>query len=647
MYIESHAREFRNDINGLRAWAVLAVVLYHFNVPGFQGGFIGVDIFFVISGFLMAGIVIPKVSLNRFSIVDFYFRRVLKIVPPLIFVVIFFLFYGWFFLSSVEYNFVGKQALSAVLFVSNILFSHEVGYFEAPAHEKWLLHTWSLSVEWQFYLIFPVVIMAASKLGGQRFLVSILITLFALSLFSSFFYAESDPQYAFYLLPARAWELLAGVGIWLFMQRRVLSKKSAIFFELLGFSLIVLSVSIFNSSYAWPSIYALLPIAGALFVIVANRNDSWLTNNYVFKKLGEGSYSIYLVHWPIMILFTLHSEYENAYVTTVAVLLSLAVGFGLYYVLEKNIRVLGRELSKCSMNFMIGAPVIAIVLFTIFCIYTNGIDQRFRTFSDKINYVEEYSREKYLTDELYHEYRSECNFFDDIKNFVAKSAINNECYDVKGKPKTLMLWGDSHAQALSFGIRNHLRDDTGFIQIASSGCAPHIGVAPGLSGEFSLACERSNHMAWDVIEKSTPDVVVMAQRWMHEQNDYVGIVAKLKHFGVKKIIIIGPFPQWKIALPNIISLRHFDENEISFNDKAIDLEIINTNRLMRDFNYDDSNVTYVSIIDSLCKNDKCLTKVDGKNTPLSWDYGHLTLEGSDYVVSKVIIFSGGLKDYLK
>ncbi|RSM21608.1 hypothetical protein C5B78_22460 [Aeromonas salmonicida] len=628
-------------------WAVLAVVLYHFNVPGFQGGFIGVDIFFVISGFLMAGIVIPKVSLNRFSIVDFYFRRALKIVPPLIFIIIFVLFYGWFFLSSVEYAFVGKQALSAVLFVSNILFSNEVGYFEALAHEKWLLHTWSLSVEWQFYLIFPVFIMAASKLGGQRFLVLILLTLFALSLLSSFFYTTSNPQYAFYLLPARAWELLAGVGIWLFMQGKTLSKKSAIFLELLGFSLIVLSVYIFNASYAWPSIYALLPISGALCVIVANRNNSWLTNNYVFKKLGESSYSIYLVHWPIMILVSLHSEYDNSYVTMIAALLSLMVGLGLYYVVERNIRVLGNELSKSTMTLMIGTLAVFIVAFTIFCIYTDGIDRRFRNFSDKINYVEKYSREKYLTDELFHEYRSECDFVDYKNNFVAKFEINYECYDVKRKSKILMLWGDSHAQALSFGIRSHLRDDTGFIQIASSGCAPHIGVAPGLSGEFSLACERSNNMAWEVIEKSKPDVVMMAQRWMHEQNDYVGIVAKLKYLGVKKVIIVGPFPQWRIALSKIISLRHFDEKEVSFNDKAIDLNILNTNRLMRDFNYDDSNVTYVSIIDSLCKNDKCLTKVDGKNTPLSWDYGHLTLEGSEYVVSKVIIVSGGLNDYLK
>lgn len=647
MYRESHSREFRNDINGLRAWSVLAVLLYHFNVPGFQGGFVGVDIFFVISGFLMAGIVIPKVALNRFSIVDFYFRRGLKIVPPLIFIVIVVLLYGWFFLPSSEYSFVGRQALSAVLFVSNLLFYHEVGYFEALAHEKWLLHTWSLSVEWQFYLIFPVVIMAIFRFGSQKILVPVLLILFTLSLYLSYSYTESEPQYAFYLLPTRAWELLAGVGIWVFMQGRRLSKRTSICFELLGFFLIAFSIYTFNSSYAWPSCYALLPIAGGGLVIVANRMDSWFTNNYFFKKIGESSYSIYLVHWPIMILFALHSKHDSAYVTAMAVFLSLVVGFGIYYILERNVRVLGRELSKGFMTLMLGFPAIFIVLFTILCIYTNGIDQRFRTFSDKINYVEKYSREKYLTDELYHEYRSECDFVDYKNNFVAKSEINYECYDVRRKSKVLMLWGDSHAQALSFGIRSHLRDDTGFIQIASSACAPHIGVAPGLSGEFSLACERSNNMAWDVIEKSKPDVVVMAQRWMHEQNDYVGIVAKLKESGVKKIIILGPVPQWKIALSKIIALRHFDANETSFNDKAIDVDILNTNRLMRNLNYDDSRVRYVSIIDSLCKDDKCLAKVDGNNTPLSWDYGHLTLEGSEYVVSKVIIVSGGLHDYLK
>ncbi|HEA3131142.1 TPA: acyltransferase [Aeromonas hydrophila] len=158
MYPDIQAREFRNDINGLRAWAVLAVILYHFNVPGFHGGFVGVDIFFVISGFLMAGIIIPNVINNCFSFSDFYFRRALKIIPPLLFVVVAVLSYGWLFLSATEYELMGKQALSAIIFISNFIFFNENGYFEALSNEKWLLHTWSLSVEWQFYLIFPVII---------------------------------------------------------------------------------------------------------------------------------------------------------------------------------------------------------------------------------------------------------------------------------------------------------------------------------------------------------------------------------------------------------------------------------------------------------------------------------------------------------
>ena len=152
--------QFRADINGLRAIAVIAVVLYHFDIPGFGGGFAGVDIFFVISGYLMTRIIFSRVITGRFSILDFYLDRSRRIIPALAVMTAVLLLAGWFLLPPADYRMLGRHSVGALSFLSNILFYKEAGYFDEDSHSKWLLHTWSLSVEWQFYLLYPIIVLA-------------------------------------------------------------------------------------------------------------------------------------------------------------------------------------------------------------------------------------------------------------------------------------------------------------------------------------------------------------------------------------------------------------------------------------------------------------------------------------------------------
>ncbi|QJD58739.1 acyltransferase [Pseudomonas sp. gcc21] len=252
-------RTFRDDINGLRAWAVVSVILFHFHVPGFAGGFVGVDIFFVISGFLMTGIIIRGLeeprseTSNSFSLIGFYLARGVRIIPALLVLCLALLAIGWFFLPAIEYRSLGVHSTSAVGFLSNFKFWAEAGYFDTASHEKWFLHTWSLSVEWQFYLILPLVLMLVWKLApGRKAATLAALALVILSLALSVFISDTHPGAAFYLLPTRAWEMLAGGLVFLLADRLSLAERARQWLYGAGFGFIVLSIAAFDSTTVWP-----------------------------------------------------------------------------------------------------------------------------------------------------------------------------------------------------------------------------------------------------------------------------------------------------------------------------------------------------------------------------------------------------------
>lgn len=193
---------FRPDIAGLRAWAVLVVVLYHFGVPGFSGGFVGVDVFFVISGFLMTKIIVnglQGVGGKRFSLWQFYLARARRIVPALVVLCVVLLIIAWFVMPFTDYKQLGMHVLTAVLFVSNIQFWREAGYFDVESHDKWLLHTWSLSVEWQFYLVLPLVLWATWKhWPGSKGAVVVIVAMMLASFTLSVWFTATKPEAAFF-----------------------------------------------------------------------------------------------------------------------------------------------------------------------------------------------------------------------------------------------------------------------------------------------------------------------------------------------------------------------------------------------------------------------------------------------------------------
>jgi len=315
--------KFRKDINGLRAIAVTSVVLFHFNEAWMPGGFAGVDVFFVISGFLMTSILFSSMEKSGFSIVKFYIARANRIIPALAFLCVFLMIAGLFFLPPLEYKALAKHSASSISFLSNFYYWAESGYFDVDSYKKWLLHTWSLSVEWQFYIIYPVILLALrslfSVINTKRAILALTLLGFVISVIAS----KRWPDSSYFLIHTRAWEMLVGGLAYLYPLNSLKHHKRLA--EHIGILLILVSYAFITSSNAWPGYLALLPVIGSFLIIQANREESHFTGNVLFQHVGKWSYSIYLWHWPIVVAiryFNLGFIY-----TLLGIILTLILGF--------------------------------------------------------------------------------------------------------------------------------------------------------------------------------------------------------------------------------------------------------------------------------------------------------------------------------
>ncbi|KPB72425.1 Acyltransferase family protein [Pseudomonas syringae pv. maculicola] len=269
----------RPEIDGLRALAVLPVILFHSGLPLFSGGFVGVDIFFVISGYLITSIIIAEMANDRFSLINFYERRARRILPALFVVMLACLPVAWTTLDPPDLKYFAKSLVAVPTFSSNLLFWLESDYFDATAELKPLLHTWTLAVEEQYYLFFPLVLMLGWRMGQTR-LVALLAIVAAASLTLAQLGARQDASDTFYLLHARAWELLAGSFIAFYFASHPHNADTASpvaqAAAVLGVLLIVYSVIFFDSSTPFPGFNALVPVLGATLIIVFANGKTWV-----------------------------------------------------------------------------------------------------------------------------------------------------------------------------------------------------------------------------------------------------------------------------------------------------------------------------------------------------------------------------------
>ncbi len=360
--------KFREDINALRAIAVIAVVIFHFNHAWLPGGFAGVDVFFVISGFLMTMIIVKGLERKTFSIIGFYKARVRRIIPALAFLCFVLMVLGYFLLSPIDYLNMGKHTTASLTFTSNFVYWKESNYFDASAIEKWLLHTWSLSVEWQFYLLYPVALAVLNRFLNLKQLKLLLVATTVLTLLLSIYVTLNTSSAAYFLLPTRAWQMLAG-GL-VFLYPIALGPKAKRFGLTSGLILIVSSFFLFSAQTPWPGYASLLPILGACLVLISNNGESLVVDNKLCHMLGKWSYSIYLWHWPIIVAGFYFSLGENWWM--VGLPLSIILGaLSFIFIESKTLADYGLNKAKYVLKPLPAASIIAVLGLVVFL--TNGL----------------------------------------------------------------------------------------------------------------------------------------------------------------------------------------------------------------------------------------------------------------------------------
>jgi peptidoglycan/LPS O-acetylase OafA/YrhL len=346
----SKTLNYRPDIDGLRAVAVLLVVIFHFNlIPGGKSGFMGVDVFYVISGFLITAILTKQMDAGTFSFSSFYIHRVRRLAPALFAVLVLVMLAGSLFLFPAELIDLSKQVLASQLYVANIYYWRTINYFGLRADDVFLLHTWSLAVEEQFYLVYPLVFFSIYRFCRSRLWV-ILSILFAASFSLNLWFVSSKPEATFYLLPTRAWELLAGSLGFYAATHFARSRGVNELLGLIGLALVTAGVLTYSDGIAFPGAFALIPTLGAALVLIGGSGQQTTASRLLSVApavyIGRISYTLYLVHWPVNVfakqLFTF--EY-SAPVRAAMCLFSIALSMAIFHLIEHPIRT-GRLLSS-------------------------------------------------------------------------------------------------------------------------------------------------------------------------------------------------------------------------------------------------------------------------------------------------------------
>lgn len=639
---------YRSDIDGLRAIAVVSVVLFHAEVPPFSGGYVGVDIFFVISGFLITSIVAAEIEGNRFSLLYFYERRIRRIFPAFFVLLASVAILGYLLFLPAQLENLGRSIVASTLFVSNILYWRDTGYFSTPIELRPLLHTWSLGIEEQFYVIFPALLAILFRWVKTK-LSYVVAVAAVVSLAVSIFSMGQHPQANFYFLGTRAWELLSGASLALLPLPAIESRALQNTLSFIGLLLISWAVVTFSNITPFPGANALFPCLGAALIIYSGMHSESLIGRALSLKpivfIGLISYSLYLWHWPLIVFAKYYAVRPlSSTETALVVAASLVIATMSWHWVEKPFRIpfeggtrqfhdwIGRKnvyraaFSSISISVAIGLGLVT----------GDGLPWRLSPEAQALAYES--------TD--IGNYRKNClNGLTD-----ADLSAGRICkIGVLGENPSFLLWGDSQSAALADGLDSQAkRNDQAGLMVGVHGCPPLLGIF-GWYQPTEEKCETTNNIIPRVIKRYNIRTVILHAAWSKLEPTYAHQLYLSGNFGsdearvfdvalentlemlralhVRKIYVVTSIPGALNDVPSTLARSKLTgqtiDIRISHDDfkerERFSSELFSRYRAKYDVNFIRPDLV-------LCDTDKCQVEKDGH--ALYFDNGHLSQYGS-------------------
>ena len=612
--------KYRPDIDGLRALAVILVVAYHAFPEWVPGGFIGVDIFFVISGFLISSILLEALYTNTFSFLDFYSRRILRLFPSLLLVLSCALLLGWFTLFADEFSLLGKHVYASATFFQNFNLLSEVGYFDEAGITKPLLHLWSLGIEEQFYLIWPFLLWLGYKLKFKLITLIVIlgISSFALNIVITF----NDPRFAFFSPITRFWELL--IGALLAYLQISNSKLTLGHLSIFGLGLVLIGVLLISDASRFPGFLAVLPVMGAFFIIASTETsfvNRWLLSNKLMVGIGLISYPLYLWHWLILSFIRITQNGEVSWwVRVCAIIFALILALLTYRYVEKPIKQ-----KKFRPQKTIALTVFMIVVtFIGWNIHTrDGLAFRSVVLKNANPVdLEKLGGGGWAQDEGF------------IQGFTCKY-YSEECMPLNSQKKKILVWGDSHARMMSYGINQSIKSNWESLLIAAPGCNPAIVLA---SGRRQDECTKNNVFATSQIKKFHPEIVLLAQRDAWDPAKVDVLFNELIKMGVKKVLYLGKSPEWTAKLPKIVMRRGWLRVD-RYSKAELNFENLESDAIAKKQFQPNSQKQYIDLIGLFCRDEGCMVFLgsDIYTGLTSFDMNHLSPIASEFAAKELLV----------
>lgn len=627
---------YRADIDGLRAIAILAVLIFHINKHILPGGFVGVDIFFVISGYLITGKITDGLLEGKFSLLEFYGKRIKRIAPALILVIVATLIFAQLLLLPEDAKSVGKAAIAALTSSTNIYYAifQDTSYFAQSSAELPLLHLWSLGVEEQFYLVWPVALITAYNFFSIRNIGCIILAV----AIGSFFLAEAlfsnNPAFSYYMLPSRAGELMIGALVALGIKGEVhrgISSKFATPISSFGLILLITSLFFISEDMNFPGWLALAPTVGTGMIIFAGNVGKNSINKFLSKKLltliGLISYSAYLWHWPLLAFYRYGYGEPGALAGVIIFILTFLLAWITYTFVERPTRkFVFTSVRPIFYRYIVTSITGSIMAFVIMYPDSTVIKIWNSDYLARLASVQQAHRPAY-----------EFDYVCQRKNLTDIDAADSRCVIGSGtrQEPTVLLWGDSNA-AHYVGLIGTFANQSGFnfrnLEVGS--CPPVLGeISQFTDKNREKDCQSAQTVVKTVLDKSS--IVIIAGAWnlYHEKSpifleSFFNSTRKMRNEGKSIIIIIGKIPE----------LDGFDRNctaksltypflKCSPTKKPISESVQKINYTLKNFAESEKNMTYFDATQYLCPNGICTTHRENGDQRY-FDWSHLSMAGS-------------------